>query len=137
MERRWGTGCALPISTSPPSPTRTGSATAPARHCSRLFFKTTTWAAAGASRSRSSPPAAPPGDRGHEQLGLDPPLVARDQADRAIDERLLELVRYEPQVEQVLVLGVVVVRLHLGARVGQVIDLGLEAVVRACGLHAL
>src|SRR6202022_1527563 len=72
-----------------------------------------------------------PVDPWREQVGTDSRAIALDQLDHVVDQGVGQLVGLETQVEQLLVLGVVVVSLLLRARIGNVLDLGRQTVRKA------
>src|SRR5487761_1201483 len=83
--------------------------------------------------SRNIAPATEaPVNARHKKLRLDPTLVAFHHFDHPIDQRILQRMRDESQVEQMLMFGVVVMRLHLSTRICEVLDHGLQA-MRAAG----
>src|SRR2546427_3584076 len=86
---------------------------------------------AGPRRREPSVAAQAPVHPGREEVGADSPSVVLDEPDHAVDEGVGQLVGHQTQVQQLLVLGVVVVPLFFRARAGDVLDLGLEAVGQA------
>src|SRR5487761_73465 len=83
--------------------------------------------------SRNIAPATEaPVNARHKKLRLDPTLVAFHHFDHPIDQRILQRMRDESEVEQMLMFGVVVMRLHLSTRICEVLDHGLQA-MRAAG----
>ena len=61
------------------------------------------------------------------EVGVDSLALLRDLQEHRVDQLIVEQTGLEPEVEELRVLGVVVVLFLLDARVGQVIDRDLEA----------
>src|SRR6266576_1806553 len=65
---------------------------------------------------------APPIDLRRKQRRVDTIAIAQRDVDQRVDERIGEYVRLEPEVAQLGMLRVVIVRFSLDARVGKMID---------------
>ncbi len=61
---------------------------------------------------------------------IDAIAVLQRDADHRIQQRIGQQMRLQAQVDQLRVLGVVVMRFRLDARIGQVLDLSLQAQLR-------